>query len=182
MATLNPRISVTVKPSVDAVLGGLSSITGESKSSIIASLLEESMPIFERMLQVLSAANQAKLALKEKSAQNLADAEAALGEQLGLSMDIFDQAMLPILKEAERINRRKKATEAGAPVTRASGARERPVQRSRPPYVTRGSGIPNTKKMPSPEQVRSSASPLTPKQPLKPIKRASKALNKKVRG
>ncbi len=141
MPATNPRISITVVPSVDAVLSRLSSITGQSKSSFIAEILESSMPVFERLVVVLDAAQHAKDTLKSQTVRDMEVAETRLQELLGITMDIFDQSSAPILEEAERIKRRK----AGATVV---DARERASAGgpALPPHVTRGSGTPNKDK------------------------------------
>jgi hypothetical protein len=141
MPATNPRISVTVVPSVDAVLSRLSGLTGQSKSSFIAEILESSMPVLERMAVVLDAAQTAKDTLKSQTVRDMEAAETRLQEMLGITMDIFDQTSAPILEEAERIKRRK----AGATV---GDARERAPAGgpALPPHVTRGSGTPNMSK------------------------------------
>lgn len=141
MPATNPRISVTVVPSVDALLSRLSSLTGQSKSSFIAEILESSMPVLERMVTVLDAAQQAKDTLKSQTVRDMEAAESRLQEMLGITMDIFDQTSAPILEEAERIKRRKAGAAAGDAQSRAPAGE--PAQ---PPYVTRGSGAPNNAK------------------------------------
>lgn len=144
MPATNPRISVTVQPSVEAVLLRLSELTGQSKSSFIAELLESSLPILERMVTVIEAAKLAKDSLKTQTLKDMETAEAKLHEVLGVTLDIFDAHSLPILQEAEKIKRRKGAAGAGAgdALSRAPA----PEPAARPPHVTRGSGTPKRAK------------------------------------
>jgi hypothetical protein len=142
MPATNPRISITVVPSVDAVLSRLSSLTGQSKSSFIAEILESSMPVLERMVVVLDAAQTAKDTLKSQTVRDMEAAESRLQEMLGITMDIFDETSAPILKEAERIKRRAVAPPAAAVGLAPPAQRAMPAALS-PPYVTRGSGTPN---------------------------------------
>jgi len=141
MPATNPRISVTVTTSVEAVLSRLSVATGQSKSSFIAELLESSMPVLERMATVIEAAQQAKDTLKSQTVKDMEEAESRLHEILGVTMDIFDESTAPILKEAERVQRRAARSQTGRggrTATPAAGLAT-PAQ---PPYVTRGSGTP----------------------------------------
>lgn len=136
MPATNPRISVTVPPAVDAVLTRLAELTNQSKSAIIADLLDTSLPIFERTVLVLQAAHEAQTSLSNKATAQLDAAEGKLFEALGLSMDLFDDTTSSIIKDAERVKRRKgRATVPVPPAQR--GALEPATQ---PPYVTRGSG------------------------------------------
>ncbi|MCS0599613.1 hypothetical protein, partial [Massilia agri] len=145
MPATNPRISVTVTTSVEAVLSRLSVATGQSKSSFIAELLESSMPVLERMATVIEAAQQAKDTLKSQTVKDMEEAESRLHEILGVTMDIFDETTAPILKEAERVQRRARGPRSGtghpaaSPAPRGVGGAATPAQ---PPYVTRGSGTP----------------------------------------
>lgn len=145
MPAINPRISVTVQPSVEAILSRLSSLTGQSKSSFIAELLESSVPIFERMVTVIEAAKLAKDSLKAQTIKDMEAAEAKLHEVLGVTMDIFDEHTLPILQEAERIQRRGATVRTDGRM-RASAPPARPKPATLPPHVTRGSGTPKRAK------------------------------------
>lgn len=141
MPATNPRISVTVTTSVEAVLSRLSVATGQSKSSFIAELLESSMPVLERMATVIEAAQQAKDTLKSQTVKDMEEAESRLHEILGVTMDIFDESTAPILEEAERVQRRAARSQTGRggrAATPAAGLATPP----QPPYVTRGSGTP----------------------------------------
>ena len=60
MATKNPRLTITLTPSLAAQLRRLSELTGNSQSSLIAELLDGSGPVFDKMIQVLEAAAIAK--------------------------------------------------------------------------------------------------------------------------
>lgn len=175
MPATNPRISVTVVPSVDAVLSRLSSITGQSKSSFIAEILESSMPVFERMVVVLDAAQHAKDTLKSQTMRDMEAAEARLQEMLGITMDIFDETSAPILEEAERIKRRAVALPAAA-VGLAPPALRATVEAPQPPYVTRGSGTPNSEKntTKSTSKAKSGEASKRATKPVKPLKRKAR--------
>lgn len=109
MPTQNPRISVTLTPEIAALLDRLSVLVGNSKSSMVAELLAEAVPIFERMITVLEAAQT----LKEQATGGIAEigaglarAQARMETQLGLCLDDLDEGTRPILEAAEKVTRR----------------------------------------------------------------------------
>ena len=129
MPAANPRITITLKPSVHALLRRLSELTGNSQSSMVGELLEQSAPVFERMARVMEAAVEAQGLAKAEMAGGLERAQAKLEQQLGLALDTMDEGFRPILEHAEAVKRR--AAGAGG----ARGART-------PARVARGGSTP----------------------------------------
>lgn len=126
MPTVNPRLTITLNAKSAAQLRELSSLTGQSQSSLVAELLEESEPVLDKMIQVLRAAEHAKAALKERTASDLARAQSKVEAQLGLMLDAFDEATRPLLSDIERVVRRGRRDEPGAAAAAPEAAR-RPV-------------------------------------------------------
>ena len=60
MPAKNPRLTITLQPTLAAQLRKLSELTGNSQSSLIGDLLEGSGPVFDRMIKVMEAAKTAK--------------------------------------------------------------------------------------------------------------------------
>lgn len=144
MATKNPRVSVMLTPSSDAILSRLAKASKKSKSGIIAEFLEDTcMPMFERMAMVLEAAATATDEAKSATRQGFADAEEKLLSVAGLTMDLFDQASKPLLDSAEKIKRRSSTGRALAG-GRAAAPSKGADRAQRPPHVTRGSGTPKS--------------------------------------
>ena len=106
MPTKNPRLTVTLQPGTSAQLAELSRLTGDSQSAIIADILEKSSPVFDRVIKVLSAAEQAKAELKGRMAADLEQAQAKIESQLGLALDGFDAYTGSLLEEVEAVRRR----------------------------------------------------------------------------
>lgn len=106
MPTHNPRLTVTLKPSTHAQLMECSRLTGNSASSMIAEILEESAPVFARLIQVLTAAEQAKQEVRDRMGANLANAQAKVEKQLGLALHDFDGYTADLLSNIEHIKRR----------------------------------------------------------------------------
>ena len=117
MPAKNPRLTITLEPSLAAQLRKLSELTGNSQSSLIGELLEGSGPVFDRMIQVLEAAKVAKESMRGKLADDMEQAQTKMEGALGMVLEGFDQFTGSLLDEAEAVTRR--ARRKGA----ASGAR-----------------------------------------------------------
>lgn len=134
MPAVNPRITITLKPEVHAILRRLSALTGNSQSAMVADLLESSQPIFERMATVLEAAERLKaegMQAPDSIRQSLDDAQSKLEGQLGLALDAMDEGTRPILQAAEKVARR-----AGRGVPARGEAR--PARSAAAPMSNRG--------------------------------------------
>lgn len=123
MSTTNPRLTITLKPSVSAQIRELSRLTGNSQSGVISELLESSSPVFERLIQVLAAAEKAKAELGVQVKRDLEGAQTRIERQFGLIMDDFGDVTRPILEQAEVIQRRAAAGGAGLSLRRTSNTR-----------------------------------------------------------
>lgn len=106
MTAKNPRLSVTIQPSMAAQLRRLSELTGNSQSAIIGDLLEGTGPVFDRLIQVLEAAKTAKESMKGRLADDLEQAQGKMENALGIVMEGFDQFTGSLLDEAEAVTRR----------------------------------------------------------------------------
>lgn len=60
MPSKNPRLSVVLSPAVAATLSAISQETGDSASSLVRGLLDQTVPALERMLELVRAAKAAK--------------------------------------------------------------------------------------------------------------------------
>jgi hypothetical protein len=130
MSTTNPRLTITLQPSVSAQIRELSRLTGNSQSAVISDLLESSSPVFERLIQVLAAAESAKSELSGQVKRDLEAAQTRVERQLGLIMEDFGDVTRPILDQAEGIKRRARSgagRDALAPSRRASSAAPTPL-------------------------------------------------------
>lgn len=130
MSTTNPRLTITLQPSVSAQIRELSRLTGNSQSGVISELLESSSPVFERLIKVLAAAESAKAELGGQVKRDLEAAQTRVERQLGLILDDFSDVTRPILDQAEGIRRRARsgaARGAKAPSRRGPGAAPAPL-------------------------------------------------------
>lgn len=118
MPAKNPRLTITLQPSVAAQLAELSRLTGDSQSSIIGDLMAQASPVFDRVIRVLSAAQQAKADLKDRMASDLEKAQAKIEKQLGIVMQDFDAFTGDLMTEVDAVRRRARRTtreDAAAP-------------------------------------------------------------------
>lgn len=129
MPATNPRLSITLKPSIAAVLREMSALTGNSQSALVAELLEEAEPVFTRMVRILRAAEQAKRAVKEELVAGMDVAQARLEGQLGLALTELDDFEGRLLSTAERVSRRR---------GRVGGASDGAPAAGGPPISNRG--------------------------------------------
>lgn len=106
MPTKNPRITITLPPVTALQLRRLSELTGNSQSAMIGEILEGSEKVFDRMILVLEAAQQAKDAMKGRLAADMEAAQAKVEQHMGLVLEGFDELTLPLLDEAEAVKRR----------------------------------------------------------------------------
>ena len=84
MPTKNPRLTITLNPSLSVQLREISRLTGNSQSSVISQLLEGSHAVFDRIIAVLLAADSAKRSLRGNISQQISSAQTEIEQQLGL--------------------------------------------------------------------------------------------------
>jgi hypothetical protein len=139
MPAVNPRIQVTLKPSLHAVIKRLSEATGNSMSSLVSEFLEPNEAVFERMVLIIEAAASARDEVKEKIARNMDEVQSQIESKLGLTLDLFEASTEDLLKEVETVGRRRR------PPARSAQAREAGRRSAKPtaaPSLTGGSGTP----------------------------------------
>lgn len=113
MTTKNPRLSITLEPISALQLQRLSELTGNSQSKIVGEILEQSKPVFERLILVLEAAEQAKKSVSAATAQRMKDAQQHVETQLGLAMGGWDDFTGSLLEDLEGVQRRSRKRLSG---------------------------------------------------------------------
>ena len=98
---------MTLTPTIAAQLRRLSELTGSSQASLISELLEGQEMVFDRVIQALEAAALVKEEMKSSLREDLDRSQQVIEAQLGLVLESLDNAAAPLLKEAEKIRRRK---------------------------------------------------------------------------
>ncbi len=147
MPAVNPRLTITVPRTVAAAFAELSELTGNSQSSLIAELLEESLPLFENMIRVLRAAKTVRAESTEAFVAELDQAQARMEAHLGLALhtssgdvDRFERLARGAAVPAQR-ERDGHGGSDPRPVTRGSTP---PRGRSRKSGTAASSGKPNS--------------------------------------
>ena len=106
MTTSNPRLTITLTPSLAACLRRLSEVTGSSQSRIISDLLEGSVPVFERIIETIELAKVASASIRGKLASDMQLAQSRIESQLGMVYDELDGVTDSLLDAAEVVKRR----------------------------------------------------------------------------
>lgn len=144
MSTTKPRITITLEETTALQLRRLSALTKNSQSALVAEVLEQAGPVFERLIVVLEAAEKATRSLPKGAVEGLELAQQRIEKQLGLALDDFTQATAPLF-EQEKVQRRarKGAPLAGvvfaqeaAPEAPAKAARKAPRKQASAPSPT----------------------------------------------
>ena len=141
MPTKNPRLTLTLSPSLAAQLRRMSELTGNSQAALISELLEGNDKVFARLIQVLEAAQSAKGDMVAKFSQDMDSAQAKIEAQLGLALEAIEEPTRSLLEDSERIKRRGARTpREGTRLRGGATAPQRPAAPSSPPLLTGGSG------------------------------------------
>jgi hypothetical protein len=135
MPAKNPRLTITLKPALAARLRKLSDLTGNSQSSMIAELLEGTEPVFDKMIEVLQAAQAAQASMRGKIANDMEQAQTKMEGALGVVMQGFDQFTDVLIDESKAVQRRaRRVGHASA----AQAPRAAPAAASPTPLSNRG--------------------------------------------
>ena len=128
MPAKHPRLTITMDPSVHARLRRLSELTGQSQSALIGEMLGASVSVFDRMIRVLEAAQQARAAVRGQIAADLEGAQSRIEAQLGLVLDEFDATAGDLLETVEAVKHR--AARSAGPMPLGAGRAERGLRSS----------------------------------------------------
>jgi hypothetical protein len=131
MPTKNPRIAVTLKPSSALVLRTMAKLSKRSQSAIVSDMIEQGMPIFQRVVRVLQAAQEAQRGASRRVVDGLSAAQDHIERQLGLMEQDLDTRTGDLLGGLETIHRKS----AGRPGSRGAAA-------GSPPLLTGGVDTP----------------------------------------
>jgi hypothetical protein len=133
MPTEKPRIQVTLKPSQYALFKRLAELRHRPMAAIIAELVDEIEPVYERLAVVLQAAVRAQASVKEGRIEAARRAELELAPIVARAMSQLDFLSDPGMD----------GNAAG--FGRPSGASAADPASSTPASVTRGSGLSETR-------------------------------------
>lgn len=150
MPTVNPRINVTLSPSLYGMVEALAKHQRVSRSMVLRELLEASEPALAQVVAMLKAAESLNDAAKNRMRQDLDQtissvekkAEQALALAAGVTFDLVAQAeAIRGRRPGRQMARKRSAGELVARSTDAVGSQQSP---SRPPSSNRGVKSPDT--------------------------------------
>lgn len=141
MPTLNPRVNVTLSPSLDALVTELSGLERVSKSMVLRELLEACEPSLRHAVALMKAAQGASAKAREKIAIDMEQTVKASQALSHLAFELAASNTRDMVAEAEAIRGRRPArgggvaTPSGGTTVSAAVARKHVP---RPPSSNRG--------------------------------------------
>jgi hypothetical protein len=140
MPTSNPRVNVTLSPSLDSLVSRLAGLERVSKSMVLRELLEAAEPSLLSAVALMEAAQGVGVEARKRIARDMqATVDAAKGVNY-LAQSVAANSTRDIVAEAEAIRGRRPPRLVG--VSQPSGGAPRPRKRSpaakRPPTSNRG--------------------------------------------
>ena len=140
MPTLNPRVNVTLSPSLDSLVSRLAELERVSKSMVLRELLEAAEPSLLQAVALMEAAKGASVNARERMAASMQKTIEDVSVMRNLSLEIAATRTRDIVAEAEAIRGRRPSRLPRASVI--SGAVPVAVKRQkstkRPPLSNRG--------------------------------------------
>ena len=119
-----PRLTITMRPALHAMLRRLSELTGQSQSKLIFELLDGAEPVLSRVIRILEAAEAAQGDLRGHLTQGMLDAQERIEQQLALTLDKLGEDDVPDLlaTEGPQHRRRKRSLQAAGGAPRSGDA------------------------------------------------------------
>lgn len=137
MATMKPRLLVTLEPEQAAVVRELAELQGRSQAAVVRELVAELLPVMARVAEVMRRASQVQVATRADMRRKVAEAEAVIVPGALKALAAFDELAAQIAEAS-----RGRGRPPGAPAaSRLQGAKwEKGHKSGTPDSVTRGSG------------------------------------------
>jgi hypothetical protein len=141
MPTTNPRVNVTLSPSLDSLVTRLSGLERVSKSMVLRELLEAAEPSLLHAVALMEAAQGAGVEARKRIAQDLEASVTAARGVTDLAHRLAANSHRDIVAEAEAIRGRRpprRARGAGAPGRLPATGKSKPKVPKDPPISNRG--------------------------------------------
>jgi hypothetical protein len=114
MPTTNPRINVTLSPSLDLVVGRMAVATRVSKSQVLRELLEAAEPALQRAVALMEAAKEASRDVRVNLADQLARGVEHAEDSMAVILSRLDRAQRDLVGQAEAVQGKRPARRPGA--------------------------------------------------------------------
>jgi predicted transcriptional regulator len=142
MPTKNPRVNVTLSPSLDRLVSQLAEGQQSSKAQVLRELLEAAEPALQRVVLLMTAAEKATHEVREGLGRSLDRSTQVLERALADGLRGLDEATGDLVHMAEAVRGRRVKGAAALPGARSKGAKTGENAGLTPVPVTRGSGLP----------------------------------------
>jgi hypothetical protein len=138
--TTNPRVNVTLSPSLDSLVTRLSGLERVSKSMVLRELLEAAEPSLMHAVALMEAAKGAGVEARKRIAQDMEASVAAAQGVQALAHRLASNSHRDIVAEAEAIRGRRppRGGSAATASGRVQAVGNAPKRRKGPPSSNRG--------------------------------------------
>ena len=133
MPTLNPRVNVTLSPSLDSLVSQLAKLERVSKSMVLRELLEAAEPSLTQALALMKAAEGAGAKARQNVANDLEKTLKAAESVSDLMLQNMASQTRDIVAEAESIQGRRPVRQ---PSAQRGGVRALAVRKSKNPLIS----------------------------------------------
>jgi hypothetical protein len=131
MPTINPRINVTLSPSLDSLVGQFATIQRVSKSSVLREFMEAAEPQLRQALALMEAAKGAKPNALRAVSEDMQNVVQSLESAQRLAMSVAAGRTRDLVAEAESIRGRRPARSGRSDVGVAGVQAPRPGRKAR---------------------------------------------------
>jgi hypothetical protein len=117
MPTTNPRVNVTLSPSLDLLLSRLGKLERTSKSQVLRELLEAAEPALQRAVATMELAMKTRIESRAGFRQAIDKSQELLEEQLEANLALLEAHSRDLVSTAQSVRGRRPArkTTASAP-------------------------------------------------------------------
>lgn len=136
MPTTNPRVNVTLSPSLDALVRRLAAHQRASKSQVLRELLEAAEPALQRAVALMDAASKASAEVRSGLARGLEQTVIRAEDEAAVLLSRMDRAAADLVDQAQVVRGRRPARRV-AQATPARGSGPAPGA-GNPPASNRG--------------------------------------------
>lgn len=109
MPTMNPRVNVTLSPSLDALVSALAAHQRASKSQVLRELLEAAEPALRRAVALMDAASKASAEVRLNLARSFDNAQDQAEKTAAELLAKLDQGTRDLVTIAEEVRARRPA-------------------------------------------------------------------------
>jgi hypothetical protein len=139
MPTTNPRVNVTLSPSLDALVVRLAALDRISKSQVLRELLEAAEPALQRAVALMEAAKTARVESRAELRRGLDRSQAKLEAELEANLHLIAHHSRDLVSEAQAVRGRRPARAGRQQAERADPPGSAPAQSAKnPPASNRG--------------------------------------------